>query len=34
MNIKDSYLHSGTHLVKNISFSADSGVVKATITWA
>ena len=34
MNIKDSYLHSGTHLVKNISFAASGGVIKATITWA
>jgi hypothetical protein len=39
MNIKDSYLHGGTHVVKNIQFSiAASGTnqnkLVATITWA
>lgn len=39
MNIKDSYLHGGTHVIKNIQFSiAASGThqnkLVATITWA
>lgn len=39
MNIKDSYLHGGTHVMKNIQFSiAASGTnqnkLVATITWA
>jgi hypothetical protein len=40
MNIKDSYLHGGSHIVKDISFSiAASGTTNAnkliaTITWA
>ena len=39
MNIKDSYLHGGSHVVKNINFSiAASGTnqnkLVATITWA
>jgi len=39
MNIKDSYLHGGTHVVKDIQFSnpadgTNAGKLVATITWA
>ena len=39
MNIKDSYLHGGSHVVKNIQFGIASsgnnkGKLVATITWA
>ena len=39
MNIKDSYLHGGTHLIKNIEFNIpaegnNAGMLTATITWA
>ena len=39
MNIKDSYLHGGTHVVKDIQFSnpadgTNAGRLVATITWA
>lgn len=39
MNIKDSYLHGGSHVVKNIQFGiassgTNNGKLVATITWA
>jgi len=35
MNIKDSYLHGGQDIVKNITFGINSNnVLTYTITWA